>query len=74
MDWATFLEWFLKALVLILLLTGGFAYTTLYERRLLARMQVRIGPNRAGPQGTAAADRRRDQADLQRAAHPGRRR
>jgi NADH-quinone oxidoreductase subunit H len=26
----------------------GFAYTTLLERRLLARMQARIGPNRAG--------------------------
>ena len=26
----------------------GFAYTTLYERKLLARMQHRIGPNRAG--------------------------
>lgn len=26
----------------------GFAYTTLLERRLLARLQARIGPNRAG--------------------------
>jgi len=26
----------------------GFAYTTLYERKLLARMQHRVGPNRAG--------------------------
>ncbi|MCE7859371.1 MAG: NADH-quinone oxidoreductase subunit NuoH [Chloroflexi bacterium CFX2] len=29
----------------------GFAYLTLYERRALARIQVRVGPNRAGPQG-----------------------
>jgi NADH-quinone oxidoreductase subunit H len=29
----------------------GFAYLTWYERRALARIQVRIGPNRAGPQG-----------------------
>ena len=26
----------------------GFAYTTLLERKLLARLQARIGPNRAG--------------------------
>jgi NADH-quinone oxidoreductase subunit H len=41
----------IKSIILILLLTGGFAYTTLYERRLQARIQVRIGPNRAGPAG-----------------------
>jgi NADH-quinone oxidoreductase subunit H len=29
----------------------GFAYLTFYERRALARMQIRIGPNRAGPSG-----------------------
>jgi NADH-quinone oxidoreductase subunit H len=29
----------------------GFAYLTFYERRALARIQVRIGPNRAGPSG-----------------------
>ena len=26
----------------------GFAYTTLLERKVLGRMQARIGPNRAG--------------------------
>jgi NADH-quinone oxidoreductase subunit H len=26
----------------------GFAYTTLFERRILARLQSRVGPNRAG--------------------------
>lgn len=51
MTFALFLEWFLKSLVLILGLTLGFAYVTLFERKLLARMQVRIGPNRAGPGG-----------------------
>lgn len=51
MTFGMFLEWFLKALILILGLTVGFAYVTLFERRLLARMQVRIGPNRAGPAG-----------------------
>ena len=29
----------------------GFAYTTLLERRVIARFQSRIRPNRAGPQG-----------------------
>src|SRR5665648_551997 len=33
------------------ILLGGFAYLTLYERRALARIQARIGPNRAGPFG-----------------------
>lgn len=51
MDFGSFLEWFIKAVVLVLFLTAGFAYTTLYERRVLARMQSRIGPNRAGWQG-----------------------
>jgi NADH-quinone oxidoreductase subunit H len=51
MDWTIWLEWFLKGLVLCLILLTGFAYLTLYERRALARIQVRVGPNRAGPQG-----------------------
>lgn len=51
MDWIQWLEWVLKGFILCLILLGGFAYLTLYERRALARMQVRVGPNRAGPQG-----------------------
>jgi NADH-quinone oxidoreductase subunit H len=51
MDWMLLLIWTIKALVLTLALLTGFAYLTLYERRALARIQVRIGPNRAGPQG-----------------------
>lgn len=50
-DWTLWLEWFIKSLVLIFALLGGFAYLTYYERRALARIQVRIGPNRAGPFG-----------------------
>jgi NADH-quinone oxidoreductase subunit H len=50
-DWTLWLEWFIKAAVLALALLTGFAYLTWYERRALARIQVRIGPNRAGPQG-----------------------
>ena len=51
LDWLTLAEWTLKSLILIVLLITGFAYLTLFERRVLARMQVRIGPNRAGPFG-----------------------
>jgi len=51
MSWALFLEWFIKSLILVLTLLVGFGYLTWYERRFLARIQVRIGPNRAGPQG-----------------------
>lgn len=51
MTFGLFLEWFIKSLILILGLTLGFAYVTLFERKLLARMQVRIGPNRAGRGG-----------------------
>lgn len=39
------------SLVLFLILLTGFAYTTLLERRFLASIQSRIGPNRAGPFG-----------------------
>src|SRR5574338_1573161 len=51
MDWITWLIWVIKAFVLIMGLLTGFAYLTLYERRALARIQTRIGPNRAGWQG-----------------------
>mgnify|MGYP002633543891 CR=1 FL=1 len=50
-DLALLLEAIIKGLILVFVLLTGFAYTTLFERRLLARIQVRIGPNRAGPQG-----------------------
>ena len=50
-DWTLWLEWFIKSLFVIFLLLGGFAYLTWYERRALARIQSRIGPNRAGPFG-----------------------
>ena len=48
---ASIVEWSIKSLVLITIILGGFAYLTLFERRVLARMQARIGPNRAGPGG-----------------------
>jgi NADH-quinone oxidoreductase subunit H len=40
-----------KAVVIINLVMAAFAYTTWLERKVLARMQLRYGPNRAGPFG-----------------------
>ena len=45
------IEWVIKSVVIFGIIIGGFAYLTLLERRALARFQVRIGPNRAGPGG-----------------------
>jgi len=45
------IEWIIKAFFVLFAVLTGFAYLTLYERRALARIQVRVGPNRAGPQG-----------------------
>lgn len=41
----------IKGLVLILVLMGAAAYMTFLERVLMARMQLRLGPNRVGPLG-----------------------
>jgi NADH-quinone oxidoreductase subunit H len=51
MDWTIWVEWLIKSLFVVFTLLTGFAYLTLYERRALAKIQVRIGPNRAGWQG-----------------------
>jgi NADH-quinone oxidoreductase subunit H len=48
---ATLFIWIVQSLVLAFMLLTGFAYTTLLERRVIARFQSRVGPNRAGPQG-----------------------
>ncbi|GGQ95124.1 NADH-quinone oxidoreductase subunit NuoH [Deinococcus ruber] len=51
-------HWLIEVIVVLLKGVGvafalltTFAYMTLVERRLLARMQIRLGPNRVGPGG-----------------------
>ena len=40
-----------KSVIIIVALLTVFAYMTLIERRVIARFQSRLGPNRAGPLG-----------------------
>ena len=39
------------AAIIVFVLITGFAYMTYAERRVVALMQVRLGPNRVGPFG-----------------------
>ena len=48
---AQLIEYIIKSGIILLGMTAGFAYVTYYERKALARIQMRIGPNRAGPWG-----------------------
>jgi NADH-quinone oxidoreductase subunit H len=41
----------IKAFLIVNIVLGAFAYSTWLERKLLGRMQLRYGPNRAGPYG-----------------------
>jgi NADH-quinone oxidoreductase subunit H len=41
----------IKSVVIIVALLTGFAYLSYVERKLVARFQVRFGPNQAGPFG-----------------------
>jgi NADH-quinone oxidoreductase subunit H len=49
--WNEAIDVIIKGVLLILILMGLAAYMTLAERILMARMQLRLGPNRVGPFG-----------------------
>jgi NADH-quinone oxidoreductase subunit H len=51
MTWTDFFGTLLFIVLLFGLLLTGFAYLTLFERRVLAALQSRVGPNRVGPGG-----------------------
>jgi NADH-quinone oxidoreductase subunit H len=47
----TIIEALVKSIVVVIALLTAFAYLTLMERLVIAKIQVRIGPNRVGPHG-----------------------
>ena len=51
MDWFELAAIGVKTGLLLFTLLTGFAYLTLFERRVLAKIQTRVGPNRVGPWG-----------------------
>jgi NADH-quinone oxidoreductase subunit H len=44
-------EALIKSLIIVVVMLTGFAYMTWVERKAVARLQTRYGPNRAGPYG-----------------------
>jgi NADH-quinone oxidoreductase subunit H len=55
-SWWTVMAWpvlwiLAKIIIVVLPLMGAVAYLTLWERKLIGWIQIRIGPNRVGPLG-----------------------
>jgi NADH-quinone oxidoreductase subunit H len=51
MTWEQGIFDLIVAAIIVFALLTGFAYLTYAERRVVALMQVRLGPNRVGPFG-----------------------
>jgi NADH-quinone oxidoreductase subunit H len=51
MDIGSVIGSIVMAAIVAFALVTGFAYMTLFERKVVARIQVRLGPNRVGPGG-----------------------
>jgi NADH-quinone oxidoreductase subunit H len=45
------LEWIIKIAVVLFMLLTAVAYMTLFERKVMGWIQLRVGPNRVGPWG-----------------------
>jgi NADH-quinone oxidoreductase subunit H len=55
-SWWTSMAWpliwaLLKVVVVLMIVMGAVTYATLWERKLLGWVQIRLGPNRVGPWG-----------------------
>jgi NADH-quinone oxidoreductase subunit H len=48
LEWFRLVEWIIKAVISTAVLLAGFAYMTWAERKVAAKLQYRIGPNRVG--------------------------
>lgn len=51
MNWELFITSYIVAFIVLNVLLGLMAYMTWFERKVLAAMQDRVGPNRTGPFG-----------------------
>ncbi len=71
MDLATWIEWIVKALIMIVVLLTGFAYTTYMERKFLARFQISLWTEPGRTIRLAATGGRWGKADFQGRADSG---